>query len=149
MILPIPLVILAAAGICKARQERARETALQVWRKSLTIGSDTPMRAEMLMTQRRHGKTITTQAHIVQGPMGKYRMEYLLPTEAKGRVVFSDGKSNWQFEPSQHTVAKTDMAAMSEQRDRGLERLIESNYTLTLVSDRAEAAGRLTHTCWT
>ena len=100
------------------------------------------MRAEMLMTQRRHGKTITTQAHIVQGPMGKYRMEYLLPVEAKGRIVFSDGRSNWQVEPGGNTLAKTNMVVMSEQRDRELERLIESNYSITLVSEKAEPAGR-------
>lgn len=115
---------------------------MEVWRKSLSTGEDTPMRAEMLMTQRRHGKTITTRAHIVQGPKGRYRMEYVLPEEAHGRIVFSDGKSNWQFEPRQGTLAKTNMAAMSEQRDRDEERLIESNYAITLISDSAEAAGR-------
>ena len=113
-----------------------------IWRKSLTLGTETTMRAEMTMTRRRHGITYTTQAHIVQGSHGRYRMEYMLPTEARGRIVFSDGHSNWQYEPAQNLLSKTELPVPSEIKDRDAETLIESNYRIVLVSDQATAAGR-------
>jgi outer membrane lipoprotein-sorting protein len=136
------MLLLAVASLCHPHQDAARTAGLEIWRKSLSTGEDIPMRAEMLMTQRRHGKTITTHAHIIQGAKGRYRMEYVLPAEARGRVVFSDGKSNWQYEPKQNILARTNMVAMSEQRDREAEQLIESNYNISLVSDKASAADR-------
>jgi len=140
--LSFPALVVAGAGLSRARPDKTHAIGLEIWRKSLAIGEDVPMRAEMLFTQRRHGKTITTRAHIVQGPKGRYRMEYLLPLEATGRIVFSDGKANWQFEPGKNILARTTMAPMSEQRDRDLEQLIEGNYEITLISVNAEAAGR-------
>jgi outer membrane lipoprotein-sorting protein len=100
------------------------------------------MRAEMTMTRRRHGITYTTQAHIVQGQHGHYRMEYVLPIEAQGRIVFSDGHSNWQYEPAQNLLAKTELPVPSEIKDRDAEDLIESNYRIVRVTDNAIAAGR-------
>jgi outer membrane lipoprotein-sorting protein len=119
--------------------------ALAIWRKSLTLGTETTMRAEMTMTRRKHGITYTTQAHIVQGSHGRFRMEYLLPVEARGRIVFSDGHSNWQYEPTQNMLARTELPVPSEIKDRDAEDLIESNYRLVLVSDQATAAGRPTY----
>jgi outer membrane lipoprotein-sorting protein len=146
IIVALPVTVLGLAlgglGLGRARQDRVHTLGLAVWRKSIIIGEDTPMRADMLMTQRRHGKTITTKARIIQGPHGKYRMQYQLPKEANGRIVFSDGRANWQFEPGKNMLAKTTLAPMWEQRDRDLERLIEGNYEITLVSDKAAAAGR-------
>lgn len=94
------------------------------------------------MTSRRHGITYTTQAHIVQGSHGRYRMEYLLPIEARGRIVFSDGQSNWQYEPAQNMLARTELPVPSEIKDRDSEALIESNYRVVLVSGNAATAGR-------
>src|SRR5580700_504726 len=111
--LPLPVLLLTGVGFAGARHDKAHVVGLEIWRKSLAVGEDVPMRAEMLMTQRRHGKTITTRAHIVQGPKGRYRMEYLLPQDAAGRIVFSDGKANWQFEPGKNILARTTMAPMS------------------------------------
>ena len=59
-----------------------------IWRKSLHQGTETTMRAEMTMTRRKHGVTYTTLAHIVQGSQGRYRMEYLLPIEARPYRLF-------------------------------------------------------------
>jgi len=113
-----------------------------IWRKSLHQGTETTMRAEMTMTRRKHGVTYTTLAHIVQGSQGRYRMEYLLPIEARGRIVFSDAHSNWQYEPAQNMLAKTELPVPSEIKDRDAEALIESNYRVVLVSDNATMAGR-------
>src|SRR5579872_5124471 len=138
----LSLGLLAVLGLGLAHRRVAQGDVLTIWRKSLAEGEDTPMRAEMVMTQRRHGITYTTQAHIVQGARGRYRMEYVLPAEARGRIVFSDGQTNWQYEPGRNLLAKTTMVAISEQKDREAETLIESNYRIVLVSDRASTAGR-------
>lgn len=144
---PIGLFLLSALlltvlGLHHPWRPEPSGDALTIWRKSLTQGADTPMRAEMQMTQRHHGITYPTEAHIVQGAKGRYRMEYVLPEEARGRIVFSDGETNWQYEPKQNLLAKTPMVAMTEQKDREVEELIESNYQIALVSDQAQAAGR-------
>jgi len=113
-----------------------------IWRQSITVGADVPMRAELTMTRRRHGQTLTTRAHILQGPEGRYRMEYLLPADAKGRIVYSDGHTTWQYEPGRRLLAKTPLIPENEQNERQTEDLIERNYRLVLVSDQETAAGR-------
>ncbi|HLK61166.1 MAG TPA: sigma-E factor regulatory protein RseB domain-containing protein [Chthonomonadaceae bacterium] len=145
LLLLLPFGLLAALGLGYRQQPEAQGDALAIWHKSLTQGADAPMRAEMTMTQRQHGRTLTTQAHVVQGARGRFRMEYILPVEARGRIVFSDGQTNWQYEPLQNLLAKTTLVPMSEQRDREVEALIESNYRMALVSGRESIAGRSTY----
>jgi outer membrane lipoprotein-sorting protein len=122
-------------------QTDSRE-ALAVWRRSLTEGEETPMRAEMTMSWRRHGITYRAQAHIVQGRRGRFRMEYVQPPDACGRLVFSDGQTAWQYEPNRKLLARTAMPPMSQEKDRAAESLIEANYRIALESDHATAAGR-------
>ncbi|HLJ55494.1 MAG TPA: hypothetical protein VKT77_10685 [Chthonomonadaceae bacterium] len=117
------------------------ESALAIWRKSLISDTETPMRAEITMTQRRHGQTFTTKAHMVRGAHGRYRMEYVLPAEARGRIVFSDGQTNWQYEPTQNVIARTELPVLPD-ADRALEGLIEANYRIVLVSSHEAAADR-------
>ncbi len=116
--------------------------ALAIWRRSLTEGEDTPMRAEMTMTWRRHGVTHLAEAHVVQGARGRFRMEYVRPSDANGRLVFSNGQIAWQYEPNRRLLARTEMPPTSQEKDREAESLIEANYRIVLESDHASAAGR-------
>jgi|GEM_PF-1923170 len=134
-------VLLLACGRPTAA-DTVSDIATQTWRKSLTVGADVPMRAEMKMSQRHHGKTYYSTAHIVQGSRGRFRMEYVLPVEARGRIVFSDGKTNWQYEPKRNVVERTDLIVMSELRDRDSMSLIEANYRIELVDSKGSAGAR-------
>ncbi len=109
---------------------------------SVTRGTDVPMRAELTMTWRRHGMTHSTQAHIVQGPQGRYRMEYVLPAEARNRIVCSDGRTQWQYEPRRNLLTETPLVPTSEQNERDTEDLVATNYKIVLVSDDEKTAGR-------
>ena len=133
--------VIGLVAIGHRRQSDANGGAAAIWRKSLLQDSEMPMRAEMTMLQRYHGAMLTTKAHVVKGSHGRYRMEYILPVEARGRIVFSDGQTNWQYEPNQNMMAKTELPMLTD-ADRASEALIESNYRIELISDRETAAGR-------
>lgn len=113
-----------------------------VFHKSITYGADVPMRAELTMTWRRHGITHATQAHAILGSRGCYRMEYIAPVEAKGRIVYSDGKTQWQCEPRRNLLATTNLLPETAQNERDTEDLIVQNYRLVLVSEEETIAGR-------
>jgi len=110
--------------------------------RSITQGADVPMRAEMKMTWRRHGITHISRAHALLGATGRYRMEYLEPEEAKGRIVYSDGQTQWQFEPRHKLLATTNLIPESAQNERDTEDLIAQNYKIVLVSEDERVAGR-------
>jgi outer membrane lipoprotein-sorting protein len=116
-----------------------------LFHNSITLGADVPMRAELTMTWRRHGITHSTEAHVVQGAQGRYRMEYVSPPEAKGRILCSDGQTQWQVEPRRNMIATTPLMPESEQNERDTEALIAANYKIVLVSDDEITAGRPTY----
>jgi outer membrane lipoprotein-sorting protein len=120
-------------------------SAHSLFHKSITQGADVPMRAELTMTWRRHGITHSTEAHIVQGGEGRYRTEYVLPAEARGRIVYSDGRTQWQLEPRRNLMATTPLIPESEQNERETEDLVAANYKIVLVSDDEITAGRPTY----
>jgi anti-sigma factor RsiW len=72
-------------------------------------------------------------------------MEYVLPPEAKGRVVYSDGQTQWQYEPSRNLLATTTLIPESEQNERDTEDLVALNYKIVLVSDAETTVGRPTY----
>ena len=111
-------------------------------RQSITVGAEVPMRAGLTMTRRRHGQTLTTQARVAQGSRGRYRMEYLLPPDARGRIVTSDGQANWQYEPRQDLLARTQLIPENEQNERATQDLIAQNYRLVVVSENEVVEGR-------
>lgn len=139
----VVIVALALIGWRGAFTLRQRNP-LVIWHKSITQGADVPMRAELTLTWRRHGITHITQAHVVQGSGGQYRMEYLQPEEARGRVVYSDGHTNWQYEPRKNLLARTTLIPENEQNERDTEDLIKQNYRVVLVSDQEVVQGRTT-----
>jgi outer membrane lipoprotein-sorting protein len=114
----------------------------QILHQAITVGADTPMRADLLILRRRHGVMLTTQASVIQGGRDRYRMEYVLPTEARDRIVTSDGQTNWQYEPHRHIVAKTTLVPETEQNEQDIEDLIARNYRIALVSDQERIADR-------
>jgi outer membrane lipoprotein-sorting protein len=113
-----------------------------LFHKSITLGADVPMRATMAMTWRRHGVTHSTEARVIQGAQGRYRMEYLLPPEARGRIVSSDGRTQWQYEPRRNLLAVTPLIPESEQNERDTEDLVDRNYKIVLVSADESIVGR-------
>ncbi len=100
------------------------------------------MRADLTMTWRRHGQTFETRAHVTQGAQGRYRMEYTFPADTRGRVVYSDGSTQWQAEPRRNLLATTDLIPESEQNERDTEDLLTQNYRIALVSDEEKIEGR-------
>ncbi len=110
--------------------------------RSIIEGADVPMRAELTMTWRRHGIAHITQAHVVQGAKGRSRTEYLLPLEARGRLVYSDGHTQWQYEPRRSLLATTTLLPEDERNERDTEDLVSQNYKIVLVSDDERVAGR-------
>lgn len=113
-----------------------------VWQRSISEGANVPMRAELRLMHRRHGISYTTDAHVVLGPHGQFRMEYTNPPEARGRIVYSDGHTNWQYEPASGVVTKTELLPDSPSDDGEVEDLIARNYRIALVSDQDTGAGR-------
>ena len=113
-----------------------------IFHASITRGADVPMRAELTMTWRKHGQTFTTRAHVVQGAKGRYRMEYTFPADTSGRIVYSDGNTQWQVEPNRNLLAATDLIPESEQNERDTEDLLAQNYRIALVSDEEKIEGR-------
>ena len=132
----VALAVWRGAGYVQARGPRL------LFHKSVTLGAEVPMRADLTMTARRHGITYTTQAHVVHGSKGQYRMEYTQPAEAKGRMVYSDGQTQWQVEPRRRLLAATNLVPESEQNERDTEDLVARNYKIVLVSEDETAAGR-------
>ncbi len=130
------LALFRGVVLWRERQPRA------LFHRSITQGADVPMRAEMKLTWRRHGITHTSRAHAVLGAGGRYRMEYLEPAEAKGRVVYSDGQTQWQCEPRHNLLTTTNLIPESTQNERDTEDLIAQNYKIVLVSDDEKVAGR-------
>ena len=94
------------------------------------------------MTWRKHGQTFETRAHVEQGAKGRYRMEYTFPASTRGRIVFSDGNTQWQAEPGRNLLASTDLIPENEQNERNTEDLLARNYRIALVSDEETIAGR-------
>ena len=113
-----------------------------IFHASITQGADVPMRAELTMTWRKHGQTFETRAHVEQGAKGRYRMEYTFPANTRGRIVFSDGNTQWQMEPGRNLLAATDLIPENEQNERNTEDLLSQNYRIALVSDEETIAGR-------
>jgi outer membrane lipoprotein-sorting protein len=137
--------LLVATWLIAWRNTVTEPGARELFHRSITQGADVPMRAELTMTWRRHGITYTAQAHVIQGGQGRYRTEYLLPREARGRVVTSDGQTEWQYEPHGDLLATTTLMPESEQNERNTEDLITQNYRIVLVSDAEITAGRRTY----
>jgi outer membrane lipoprotein-sorting protein len=129
-----------AMTVVRRRGERGAE---DIWRKSVQQGLLVPMRARLAVTLWKQGKTTATLARIVQSGKSRYSMTYEAPPEARGRVVYADGVTHWQYEPKRHIVIKTPLTAHSEENEATA--LIEQNYRFTLVSDRERVSGRPTY----
>lgn len=125
-------------GAIVARQHSPRG----IFHASITQGADVPMRADLTMTWRRHGQTFETRAHVTQGAQGRYRMEYTFPADTRGKIVYSDGSTQWQVEPGRNLLATTDLIPESEQNERDTEDLLTQNYRIALVSDEEKIEGR-------
>lgn len=135
------LLVLTAFSLWRSSVMTLEQKPRLIFHKSITYGADTPMRAELTMTWR-HGVTHTTQAHALLGFRGSYRMEYLAPIEAKGRIVYSDGRTLWQCEPRRNLLATTNLIPETAQNERDTEDLIAQNYSIVLVSEEETIARR-------
>jgi outer membrane lipoprotein-sorting protein len=136
------MALLVGAAFYYGLRRSGSPDAVAIWRRSVRIGEETPMRAVMSLTLWKGGYAVTTRARLVQGPQGRYRLVYEAPAAARGRVVYSDGKDHWQYEPRRDLLIKTAMAVRTEpEQDASLEQ-VERNYRIALVSEHATAAGR-------
>ena len=140
----LSLVVLALTARVTGQPHRAAATpaALAVWRRSLSVGADVPMRADMLLTYRRHGIVHTVRAKIVQGAKGACKITFVSPAEMKGKVLCSDGRSAWQIEPRAASAEEVGLAAASTLRDRRVQSLIENNYRIRFASADPIVSGR-------
>jgi outer membrane lipoprotein-sorting protein len=136
------LLVVAALTVWRGAKYMQDRRPRMLFHKSVTLGADVPMRADLIMTWRRHGITHTTQAHVVHGVKGQYRMEYVQPAAAKGRVVYSNGQTQWQYEPRRNLLATTNLVPESEQNERDTEDLVARNYKIVLVSEDETTTGR-------
>jgi len=142
--LPVLLtaVILLWAGFLASRASQDGERAVELWRKSLISGATTPMRARMTITERIHGRTTTTVAQVIQGTGGRYRVAFTQPRDAAGRIVTSDGRVFWTYEPTKKLLTKNAQVSGTGQGALRTDPLIEDNYRIRLISDSAVVAGR-------
>jgi len=102
---------------------RSTAEAKALWARNVAATEGTPIRA--IATVTRHttpsvGKPnqTTTVLDLLESRNGKYRLTYRSPSVAQGRVVISDGKSVWQYEPKSNIVFKrsvnSDLQAMCD-----------------------------------
>ncbi|MEI6914017.1 MAG: hypothetical protein WCL39_02680 [Armatimonadota bacterium] len=131
----LAVALCACALVSCARQDRhavrigaevtGRSTAeaKALWARNVAATEGTPIRA--IATVTRHttpnvGKPnqTTTVLDLLESRNGKYRLTYRSPSVARGRVVISDGKSVWQYEPKSNIVFKrsvnSDLQAMRD-----------------------------------
>lgn len=138
------LLVLSAGILAQpdAKQAGGRPDARAIWRKSEILGAATPMRARLSIIVWKDGRTIATLARVAQRDRDRYRREYEAPPEARGRVVCVNGPDHWQYEPGRKIVYHTHLDLPTEQQRRSALALVESNYRILLVDERATAAGR-------
>lgn len=129
------LTLLAQAG-------SGQESAQALWRRSLKAGMETPMRGTMRLTQRLTGKYYTSEAAVIQGTGGRFRLTYRSPVASKGRWLLFDGVSYWQYDPKSRQTLRTDPPVRDASEDSRNHALIERNYRFTLEPKQEKLNGR-------
>lgn len=135
--------LLTATATIVLRSAAQERDARVVWQKSVQQANKVPMRARMSVTLWKRDKTVATLAQVTQGPNGVYVMRYEAPAEARGRIVYADGTTQWQIEPKRNLVTKMPLAPHRE--DTEANALLERNYRFRLASTQEHAAGRSTY----
>lgn len=134
--------LLCAGAVFAQPRGHGDSEADLLWRKSIEVGAETPMRADMTITERILGATTRTTAHVVQSEGGRYRVVFSSPPDAQGRVVASDGAAFWTFDPKLKLLVKYAQVSGTGQGARRTDPLVERNYRIALLSDRDSIAGR-------
>ncbi|HZO89221.1 MAG TPA: sigma-E factor regulatory protein RseB domain-containing protein [Chthonomonadaceae bacterium] len=85
--------------------------------------------------------SITQETH--QGD-SRYRIDYLNPPDARGRVQIADGKKRQLYLPTQHTIVETQISTppLTEGAIRARLARIQRHYRLSLAPHRASWDGR-------
>lgn len=84
------------------------------------------------------GRMISTRYRVYHAPPDKWRIEYLVPVEARGRVMIRDGDSTWQLEPSEKRIFVTSGDVGIENYEE-VDSLLLTNYTLKPVFAAVQA----------
>lgn len=75
---------------------------------------------------------------------GRFRVEYLAPRAAKGRVIVDDGKVHWQIEPHSRRALRTPVSPL-EAEERWDVALLLKNYKVTVDTRQHIIAHRPTY----
>lgn len=75
-------------------------------------------------------------------PQNRWRIEYLAPSRAKGRVMIQNGSTIWQWEPARKAVFVTTGDIVVDSSERIVPLLIR-NYRIDALSQKRTVAGRL------
>ncbi len=78
-----------------------------LWRQSLQASGPkgTPIQAHVTITRSSGAVPERTEFDLSDGG-GRYRLSYIAPQSARGRIVVCDGKTLWQYEPIRRTVLR-------------------------------------------
>lgn len=84
------------------------------------------------------GKLISTRYRVFHAPPDKWRIEYLSPAEASGRVMIRDGDTTWQLEPAEKRIFVTSGDVGIENYEQ-VDSLLLANYTIRPISAAVQA----------
>jgi outer membrane lipoprotein-sorting protein len=133
------LCILSGAG---AHVASSQPDASRIWRKSVESGEKVPFSARMTLLIWQDDRTIATQGRLSQAAPNRFRLEYDTPPRAHGRIVWSDGHEQWQYEPRRKLMTRRPISpALDGARATSL-RLVTRNYRFRLVSIKEKMASR-------
>gem|GEM_PF-2636545 len=109
--------------------------------RSLYATENTPFYAIKTAMAWLGGKTMATVYREYYSPPDKWRIEYLAPTSAKGRIIIQRGSTIWQWEPAEKKVFITTGDVPTPRVDK-LQPILEQNYKTEILAEKKTEAGR-------
>jgi len=118
--------------------------AVEILKKAMSVSDRLAFEGKQMVTMWFDTRTEATITHEHHQGRGRYRIEYLAPRQARGRLVISDGRIRWQYEPrsGRTLISSTDTADFSEEFLSFSLSLLLSNYRLSLEPHPSTVAGR-------
>ncbi|MCC6446884.1 MAG: hypothetical protein IT210_25960 [Armatimonadetes bacterium] len=142
-----PFLLLAAgmafalASVCTQAGPSAEAILQKALSASDRLAFEGRQMVTMWLSDRKTEATITYEYHHGRN---RYRIEYLAPRRARGRLVITDGKSRWQYEPASRR-ASVEPAGADDGREAFFDfslALLKSNYRFEMEPKGGAVAGR-------
>lgn len=134
-----PSVAEAGTPSAAASPSNIDVAAVTEWRRSVDAQQNVPLQGRVAVTHWAGGREQERLIDFVEGVGGKYRFTYVQPENVRGRVILSDGKTVWQYEPAQGVILER---PATESSDPLRTEHLPEDHAVALNATAGQVAGR-------